>query len=136
MGERLARHIEELCLTYGIRVVERRSYGGVAYPRIRTIAIKPVRTQRTYVVALHEIGHIVGKGRGGRKLEQEAAAWDFVLETSIVPFSVATYRRMLVYLESYVARAHRRRRMVLPDPDNRFWKTYALIRQRAEPNIE
>src|SRR5947209_4728617 len=131
MTDMLARHVASLCTEHDISMLERKSYGGVAFKRQRIISVKPVKTQRTYIVALHEIGHIIGRNRSGTRLEQEAAAWDFVLTQSIVPLSTGTYRQMLKYLNSYLRRAHRSRRMVMPRPEHRFWSTYELIRSRA-----
>jgi hypothetical protein len=131
MTQPLAQHVESLCAQHDIQIVERRSYGGVAFKRQRIISIRPVKTQRTYIVALHEIGHIVGRNRSGTRLEQEAAAWDFVISHSIVPLSAGTYGQMLKYLNSYLVRACRTRRMVVPQPEHRFWSTYALIQSRA-----
>ena len=44
----------------------------------------PVRGQVSYFVALHEIGHLVGAGRSGRRLESEEAAWRFALAEALV----------------------------------------------------
>lgn len=127
----MAAHVQSLCDEHGIRVIDRKTYGGVAWKRERAIAIMPVKTQRTYIVALHEIGHIVGPGRSGTRLEQEAAAWRFVITESVVPLSSTSYRRMRTYLESYLLRATRSKRMTIPEKGHEFWQTYALIMQRA-----
>ncbi len=93
----------------------------------RTIAIRvpPVRGQVTYFVALHEIGHLVGPGRSGTRLEKEAAAWRFALHMALVEPTDACRRRIGRRLRSYVtwaeARQHRRRPPVLPAPDSPFW---------------
>lgn len=134
--EALANHVQALCARHGIAVIERRSRGGWASKRGRTISIKPVKTERTYIIALHEIGHIVGRNRSGRRLEQEAAAWDFVREESIVPLSPASYAFMLRCLHSYLQRAaHARPSMTIPDRDHRFWDTYAAIAHHAGEGV-
>jgi hypothetical protein len=130
--DELAQHIQRLCAQHGIEIIERRSRGGWARKRGRTISIKPVKTERTYIIALHEIGHIIGRNRSGRRLEQEAAAWDFVLEQSIVPLSDAACAFILRCLDSYLRRAtHSRRSMVIPKKGHRFWDTYEEIVQRV-----
>lgn len=97
----------------------------------RTIAIRipPVRGQVTYFVALHEIGHLVGPGRSGTRLEKEAAAWRFALRESVVEPSDACRRRIGKRLRSYVTwaelRQHRRRPPVLPAPESAFWRLLA-----------
>ncbi|GAC1320079.1 MAG: hypothetical protein NVS2B16_25290 [Chloroflexota bacterium] len=131
----MAAHVRALCEVHGIRVLERMSYGGVAWKSTRTIAIKPIKTQRTYIVALHEIGHIVGRGRSGTRLEQEAAAWAFVIAASVIPLSASTYRRMYVYLRSYLEKAQRSRRMHIPAPGQEFWAIYAIIDERAHNRL-
>src|SRR5947209_5267937 len=127
----MARHVEDLGAEHGITVRERASYGGWASKKSRTICIKPVKTQRSYVVALHEIGHIVGRGRSGTRLEQEAAAWRFVLDRSVVALAPATYARMQRYLESYLWKAERSRRLSVPDAASEFWTVYARIKDGA-----
>ena len=39
---------------------------------------------RSHFIALHEIGHLVGKGRSAPRLESEANAWLFALEHTVV----------------------------------------------------
>jgi hypothetical protein len=128
----LDEHVKRLCVQNGIRVREIKSYNARAYSGrgVRAIAIHPVKTEVTYIVALHEIGHLIGPNRSGRRLEKEAAAWEFVIEQSIVPLSSPSYRRMRKALDSYLARATRRK-MVIPAPGDSFWQTYELIRARS-----
>jgi hypothetical protein len=126
--DELTNHIERLCLQNDIQIIERKARGAWARKRGRTISVRPVKTERTYIMALHEIGHIIGRNRSGRRLEQEAAAWDFVLEQSIVPLSSASYAFMLRCLDSYLRRAtYSRRAMVIPETVHRFWETYEAI---------
>ena len=66
------------------------------------IRVAPVRGQVSYFVALHEIGHLVGNGRSGRRLEREAAAWRFALGEALVAPTDATRRRIGKRLRSYV----------------------------------
>ncbi|HEX8919092.1 MAG TPA: hypothetical protein VF898_11360 [Chloroflexota bacterium] len=124
----MARHIEQLCREHSIQMVEYNGRRSFALPARRAIYIRPIKTQRTYIIALHEIGHIVGRGRSGRRLEGEAAAWEYVLQTTMAPLSAASYRFMLRALESYVARAKRRKGMVLPAQESRFWQTHARLK--------
>jgi hypothetical protein len=132
----IARHIEELCEKHQITILNRSSHGGRASKRDRTISIKPVKTQRTYITALHEIGHIVGRGRSGTRLQKEAAAWQYVLDTSIDSLTPGTYGSMLRFLTTYLKaseRAARRKtgRYILPKRDDPFWVTYNLLKEKA-----
>jgi hypothetical protein len=128
----LAAHVKLLCVENGIRVREIPGYNARAFRGrgIRTIAIHPVKTEATYIVALHEIGHLIGSNRSGRRLEKEAAAWEFVIQHSLVPLSPTSYRRMKKALDSYLARANRRK-MVIPARNDSFWQIYELIRSRS-----
>ena len=133
----IAKHVDELCAEHQITILSRSSHGGRASKRDRTISIKPVKTQRTYIVALHEIGHIVGRGRSGTRLQQEAAAWQYVLDTSVVALAPGTYRAMRHFLTTYLKaseRAARRKtgRYILPKEDDPFWVTYRFIKGKAE----
>jgi hypothetical protein len=130
--DELARHVERLCREQNIRIIERKRGGGWAAKRERTICVRPAKTQRTYIIALHEIGHIIGRNRSGRRLEQEAAAWEFVIEHSAVPLAPTSYGYMLKALRSYLRRAqHSGRNMAIPAEGHRFWETYDTISDRA-----
>ena len=131
----LDRHIEELCGQYGIirlsgargRAEVHRSRGG----RRLAIRVPPVRGQVTYFVALHEIGHLVGPGRSGTRLEKEAAAWRWALASGAVRPSDACRRRIGKRLRSYVTwaelRRHRARPPVVPPPESPFWALLAYL---------
>jgi hypothetical protein len=131
----LDRHVDDLCELHEI-VRLSGSRGRAEVQRRngrRTIAIRipPVRGQVTYFVALHEIGHLVGPGRSGTRLEKEAAAWRFALREARVEPTDACRRRIGRRLRSYVtwaeARQHRRRPPVLPDPESAFWRLLAYL---------
>ena len=122
----LAKHVEELCDKHQITILNRSSHGGRASKRDRTISIKPVKTQRTYITALHEIGHLIGRGRSGTRLQQEAAAWQYVIDTALVALAPGTYQAMLRFLGTYLKaseRAARRKtgRYILPKEGDTFW---------------
>ena len=130
----LDRHIDALCEHHGIR----RSRGGGRAVRMRIrhrdgsieqmleIRIPPVRGQVSYFIALHEIGHLVGDGRSGRRLEKEEAAWRYALAHALVSPTDATRRRIGRRLRSYVTWAHlrsgRRTPPFVPPPDDGFWQ--------------
>ncbi len=125
----LDRHVDELCARHGIDRLNG-SRGRAEVHRTngrRTVAIRvpPVRGQVTYFVALHEIGHLIGPGRSGTRLEKEAAAWRFALDAALVEPTDACRRRIGKRLRSYVtwaeARQYRRRPPVLPVPEAPFW---------------
>ena len=135
----LDQHIDELCVRHAIR--RRNGSGRAVLVRVRhrdgrverrlEIRIPYVRGQVSYFVALHEIGHLVGDGRAGRRLEKEAAAWRFALHEALVEPTDATRRRIGRRLRSYVTWAeHRTRRRtpphIPPDTDT-FWELLAWL---------
>ncbi len=128
-------HVDELCALHGIlrlsgsrgRAEVRRRNG------TRTVAIRipPVRGQVTYLIALHEIGHLIGPGRSGTRLEKEAAAWRWALAEALVEPTDACRRRIGKRLRSYVVwaerRQHRRRPPVIPARESAFWPLLAYL---------
>jgi hypothetical protein len=129
----LDAHVDELCALHDIERLNggrgraiRRGGRGEATLQIK---IPPVRGQVTYFVALHEIGHLVGPGRSGRRLEKEAAAWRWALAHAIVEPTQASRRSMGRRLRSYVwwaeLRQHRRRPPVIPRQRSAFWRLLA-----------
>jgi hypothetical protein len=131
----LDRHVDELCARHGIARLSGSRGRAEVHRRNghRTIAIRipPVRGQVTYFVALHEIGHLVGPGRSGTRLEKEAAAWHFALRTARVEPTDACRHRIGKRLRSYVTwaelRQHRRRPPVLPPGKSDFWALLAYL---------
>src|SRR5438874_13389274 len=126
-------HIDELCATHGIE----RQLGGRGRAEVRgrgrarrsLIRIPAVRGQVSYFIALHEIGHLVGPGRSGTRLEKEAAAWRWALANAAVEPTESARRSMGKRLRSYVRwaelRQHRRRPPVLPGSHSAFWSLLA-----------
>ncbi len=125
----LERHIEELCAQHGIEWQlggrARAQVQGRAEQRKLVIRTPAIRGQVSYFVALHEIGHLVGPGRSGTRLEKEAAAWRWALAGARAQPTEATRRRIGRRLRSYLdwaERAQRRRRPpLLPAPASEFW---------------
>jgi hypothetical protein len=131
----LDRHVDELCELHRIFRLSGTRGRAEVHRRNgrRTVAIRipPVRGQVTYFVALHEIGHLIGPGRSGTRLEKEAAAWRFALREARVEPTDACRRRIGKRLRSYVTwaelRQHRRRPPVLPPRESSFWSLLAYL---------
>ena len=131
----LDAHIEHLCDMHGIeRIAGRRGLAyrrGPAGRRQPGIRIPPVRSQITYAVALHEIGHLLGPGRSGTRLEKEAAAWRWALANSTVELSDHARRSAGRRLRSYVTwaeyRQHRMRPPRIPPSSSPFWSLLAEL---------
>ena len=70
-------HIDDLCARHGIRRVAGRGRAVVIKVHHRDgpterrleIRVPPVRGQVSYFDALHDIGHLIGAGRSGRRIE-------------------------------------------------------------------
>ena len=130
--ELMEAHIEDLCREYGIDLVGSSARGRAIRWRggRLEISIPPIRGQVSYFIALHEIGHLVGKGRSAPRLESEANAWLFALEHSAVEPTQATLRsisrRLRGYLEWARNRQHRRVPPRIPERDHPFWSLLEL----------
>jgi hypothetical protein len=125
-------HIAELCRQHGIELNGASSRGRAIRWRggRREISIPPIRGQVSYFIALHEIGHLVGRGRSAPRLESEANAWLWALEHSVVEPTTATKRsisrRLRGYLEWARNRQHRRVPPRIPPREHPFWRLLAL----------
>jgi len=84
-------HIWQLCEANGIMInyaqhasasyLSDRNHGAVLAPEIW---IRPVRSPRAYAVALHEIGHILGRYQRSRAtLVRERHAWDWARRNAL-----------------------------------------------------
>jgi hypothetical protein len=130
--ELMEAHIEDLCRQHGIELVGSSARGRAIRWRggRLEISIPPIRGQVSYFIALHEIGHLVGKGRSAPRLESEANAWRFALEHTVVEPTSATLhsisRRLRGYLEWARNRQHRRVPPRIPPRDHVFWRLLAL----------
>jgi hypothetical protein len=125
-------HIEELCCEHDIELAGSSSRGRAIRWRggRLEISIPPIRGQVSYFIALHEIGHLVGRGRSAPRLESEANAWLWALEHSAVEPTQATLRsisrRLRGYLEWARNRQHRRVPPRVPPRDHPFWSLLEL----------
>ena len=58
------------------------SSGGAAYRKSRVITIRPVKSIVTYAIALHELGHVLGR-QSGIRLEREGDAWQWAIDNAL-----------------------------------------------------
>jgi hypothetical protein len=136
----MAVHIDQLAAEHDVAVTWRDS-GSNAYTDQRRIAIRPVRSEVTYAVALHELGHILAEGGRGRfwmDLDAEVCAWEWALRNAdtVGPRFRAAVRRGLqshydwmlckrdciprtLSFQAYLAA--RNGLPSLPPSDSRFW---------------
>jgi hypothetical protein len=125
--ELMDAHVEDLCRAHGIELVGASSRGRAIRWRggKLEISIPPVRGQVSYFIALHEIGHLVGRGRSAPRLESEANAWIWALDHSVVEPTPATLRsisrRLSGYLDWARNRQYRRVPPRIPPRGHPFW---------------
>ncbi len=128
----LDAHVRDLCEEYDIAIAGASSRGrAIRYVGGGLeIAIPEIRGQVTYLIALHEIGHLVGAGRSAPRLEAEANAWVWALDHTEVEPTEASLRsigkRLDGYLEWALARQHRKHPPRIPPPDHAFWRLRKL----------
>jgi hypothetical protein len=131
-AELMEAHIEDLCREYDIELVGSSSRGRAIRWRggKLEISIPPIKGQVSYFIALHEIGHLVGRGRSAPRLESEANAWLWALEHSAVEPTPATKRsisrRLRGYLDWARNRQYRRVPPRIPDRHHPFWALLEL----------
>ncbi len=125
-------HIEDLCREYRIELAGASSRGRAIRWRggKLEISIPPIRGQVSYFIALHEIGHLVGRGRSAPRLESEANAWLWALDHSIFEPTPATLRsisrRLRGYLDWARNRQYRRVPPRIPSREHPFWSLLEL----------
>ncbi|HET8976064.1 MAG TPA: hypothetical protein VFN15_05505 [Solirubrobacterales bacterium] len=134
--EAMEAHVEELCAAHGIGLAGSSARGRAIRWRggRLEIAIPPIRGQVSYFIALHEIGHLVGRGRSAPRLEAEANAWIWALENSAFEPTDATLRSISKRLDGYLRwaqnRQHRRVPPRIPPREHAFWSLLTLGRGR------
>ena len=130
-------HVEHLCDQYGIELVGSSARGRAIRWRggRLEISIPPIKGQVSYFIALHEIGHLVGRGRSAPRLESEANAWVWALQHAAVEPTPATRRSIVRRLEGYLAwarnRQYRRVPPRIPERDHVFWSLLTMEDERA-----
>ncbi len=100
-----AEHVHNLLVENSINVTWKHAGRSMAWRRSRKVSIRPVKTAITYAVALHEIGHILGKNPRLR-LDQELAAWAWAKSTALF-WTPVMEAKMNKCLASYERRAKR-----------------------------
>ena len=88
----------------------------------RVVVVPPIRGMSSYLVALHELGHHLGRrAMRGTRLVREAAAWSWAISNATAPPTYGARRSALKALYGYgiwvADRQHRRRPPLMPGPD-------------------
>lgn len=117
----LYEHVRQLARDYGVRVwvaMEPSSYA--ADPTLPygeagkdeedepTVWLShPPDTPLAYLVALHELGHIIAPAMRGRVRDREAKAWRWAIEQSKLPINAVAWRWIRGYMRSYCGPQYR-----------------------------
>jgi hypothetical protein len=103
--QEMAEHITRLAQVHGVTVTSH-STGGRAWRKTRRIAVRPVKSDKTYAIALHELGHVLGR-TGPRRLDKEVFAWDWAYQHALIWTDTMDAERARC-LQSYVVWAQRK----------------------------
>lgn len=81
----MANHVARIAARRGVLVAEQEGSSGRAWRRGANarVRIAPVQSIVTYAVALHELGHCLGRGRTAPRLECEANAWAWAIRNAM-----------------------------------------------------
>ncbi len=138
-------HIEQLCKDNGIYIEWTTKMIGEwpdagALPKVPAVKIHKPSNDFLYMVALHEIGHVMTDHSSDRQLEREARAWDWAVENVQMDIGAEAWQKAFTALSSYVARMVRRdlrkQSAFVPPKSHWFWAVYVLLAQFAFPVVE
>lgn len=120
-----SEHVMLLCEKHDITVGSH-SRGGRAFRKSRLVNIRPVKSAITYAVALHEIGHVLGKKQSSSySLEKETYAWLWAIDNAI-EWSPTMEKKMAKCMQSYVdwaeSRQYRKVPPRLPPANHPLWE--------------
>jgi len=116
-----SRQISDLCKQYGIKHIVL-PYGKRGHGRVREkiLYFPELTDEMSYLVALHEIGHVV-VGLNEIKLEREADAWAWALSNSLDPPGFECRQRLCADLYRHMIEAQRDK-LPMPPKNHVFWK--------------
>tara|TARA_Y100001938_G_scaffold145533_1_gene222394 strand:+ start:1534 stop:1938 length:405 start_codon:yes stop_codon:yes gene_type:complete len=98
---RMQAHIERIANDNGIKIIPSKSNRGWACKEENYIEIPAVKSPTTYALALHELGHCLGKRQSETRLKSEIGAWEWALENAFF-WKPSMTKKMRRGLESYV----------------------------------
>lgn len=123
-----ARHVAKIAKQNGIKIGSHSS-GGEAWRSERVMHIRPVRSAITYAIALHEIGHILGRNAKS-VLEREGNAWAWAIENAL-HWDTHMTDTMKGCLFTYYRWLRRRKakglRVAEPEKTHSFWKLLGAL---------
>lgn len=121
--EAMAAHIEELGRAHDLKIsYTHRGGKGRAWRSRRIVHVGPIKSEITYLVALHEIAHVAGHDQSSRhrRIVHEIAAWEWAIATCRsggFPLTRRMREKISRSLASYVSSYYWRRNTWLPTRD-------------------
>ena len=116
-----AEHVNALLEMHGVSVEWKEGYfKGRAWRRERKIKIAPVRTAVTYAIALHELGHVLGR-QSGLRIDREVQAWEWA-EANALEWTEPMIVKAAKCVASYLKMCERHRGMHLPPEGHPAWR--------------
>jgi len=116
----LRNHIRLLCSFHRIKIVP--YHRGKAFIDQRVVKIRPVKSERTYAEALHEMGHILGPWQKASEIAAECGAWIWAKRNAL-QWTEQMESRMSYCLGTYVDYANDNEDSELPSEGHPAWKT-------------
>lgn len=111
----LDAHVWAVAEANGITIEFKEGTRCRAYVKARHVKTMPIKTPRTYFIALHELGHLLARGRSvGGRFAEEGTAWAWALEESLIEPTPGVWNGIRRNLRHYRARYEYRERRGLP----------------------
>lgn len=109
---------------------------GKANVPARSITHPPLLSFWAYLIALHELGHVVKGLKNPSRLEREAEAWVWALEESLWEPSYVDRQRICALLWRYLWRAQENK-WPLPPAKHPYWELMAWwnVLERKEKGL-
>lgn len=121
-------HIDALLTEHGIAVDWRDRTSARSWRRSRRVRLERVQGASSYAMALHEIGHVVGR-QSGRRLDKETQAWRWAEENAI-EWTDGMARLAARCIETYLRWCERKARAWVP-PQNHDSRRLAAMKGAA-----
>lgn len=120
-------HIQSIAQTHNVSVeIASPGYDGRAWRKKKKVKIAEVKTAVTYALALHELGHVLGK-QSGNRLHKEWQAWEWAMANAVC-WTEPMARKMQRCLVSYLRWCQRRRGAWIPPADHPVWEITGQVK--------
>jgi len=94
-------HITKIANENGIKIIASKGNRGWACKEKKYIEIPTVKSPTTYALALHELGHCLGKRQSETRLKSEIGAWEWAVKNALL-WKPSMTKKMRRGLDSYV----------------------------------